>query len=538
MLLITGLAASSWWTAGAYLKKDSRQRVADAWDAVRVCVLGEAVLQGVRPSERRRLITLAIAHTPEQDQWPNRCLPYARELDRSLEARSMKDELGQLPSAAALVASDAETLPDLDLLHSELELADLPLPQRNATVPPAPAPATPLLRRHSFSSIGKVVDLADIDVALDGSDGQVLRLLLPDRAPVVCQFGDGPRAERWKTVACRVVPMATDAGAHLRLARSEPGAADLIYVHDSSDRDGFYDSATGLRIWRPNYFDAQAVIRANGSTTILYADMRDDLSRERVELFRLLQLTPGKRPRSRRAKVRKDARVLLLPDLLMWWQPNEEASADELMFAPLTPKAKRPVGKATRLGDLPRESRRVADCASNDTTALLTVAGIRDRRYALTFIKAGQPLPPLDVGVIEGKLALSCHDGNAYLMRHQDRRIASWRCTQERCIQAMTNKLPMEAETLVATAPLSDKLALAWAAPGEPLRLRIAKPEVVHEADDTIIVDDEVHDGLEPTSMRMISADGLAMLLLQDEGRRVYALRLDRKEPLPVRIVR
>jgi hypothetical protein len=183
-------------------------------------------------------------------------------------------------------------------------------------------------------------------------------------------------------------------------------------------------------------------------------------------------------------------------------------------------------------------SRYVADCASSGVHATLFVSGINERRYALLFRRGRDLLPPLDVGVIGGKLALSCHDGAAMLTRKSDDRIARWRCDAKHCVQSLSDRMPLMKHALVTAAPLGDAMAMAWLAPGEPLRLRVAAAADLDDAPDRMLFDDEPHGGIEPVAMRMLSADGLAVLLLQDAGNRVYALRLHDDEPTPVRVVR
>jgi hypothetical protein len=512
----------------------SRQEVADAWDAVRVCMVGDGLAAGTRPSEQRRLALHAVVHEQSDAPWPARCLPYAERLDRALEARSIPAAWRTLPRAVAVVSSNAEDLPALDELHAALEGADLPLPQRDASTARAPAAVAPQFKSRDLATIGQVTHLDDVHVQLD--EGRVLRLLLPEAKPLVCRFNDGPREQRWRSVACSSVPLTLGERTQLRLSPAMAGASDLIYARDGADSDGFYDGSTGQRIWRPRYFDAQAYVRDSGTTTILYAEMRDDHERERVEQYRALSLVPGQRPRNRRLPIASDARVMLLGDNVLWWSPTTDRD-DALTVAALGDD-KRPLGKPQAIGTLSRDARLVSSCESEGTSALFFVSGVQERRYALVFRKAGVWLPPLDVGVIEGKLTLSCHDGVAMLLRSDEDSIARWRCNATGCAQALATPPAVVPDTRFSVAPIGDSLALAWSAPGEPLRLRIAAPHELETARDAILVDDAAHSGLEPTSMRMISGDGLLLLLLQDEGGRIRALRIAATEASVVRIIR
>ena len=530
MLAMLVLGAAAWWGSGRYWADESRQQVAEAWDALRVCLLGEAIPSQTRPSTRMRFIALAVAHTEEEGVWPARCAPYAEALDEALSSRSMQRQFGGLPSAAAALSdSDGEAL---DLLYGELELADLPLPKRAVSVLPAPEPSLPMLSKKELASMGQIVDLAGIDAALDGDDGHVLRLLLPEASPLICRFNDGPRDQRWQTMACRNTPMTIERDARLRLTRSEPGAPDMIYARDTSEADGFYDASTGQRLWRPRYFDAQAVVRGDGASTILYADMRDGKSRERVDQFRVMTMVPGKRPKRRRLRIPSDARAMLFPGQLLWWHPKD--GKDVAYLAPLSGGK---IGKRHKIGELAAGTRPVADCAGEEMRAVLLVSGIRERRYAMVFMRDDKTLVS-DIGVIEGKLSLSCHGNHAMLTRLSKKRAARWRCAADKCVRGLSSPLPLVTGSLAALAPLGDQVVLAWAAPREPLRLRIGDPDDLQDTPDAIVLDDELHDGIEPVAMDMISADGLAVLLIHDAGNRVFALRIDQDGPSPVRIVR
>src|SRR5690606_7456560 len=56
LVVVGGLALAAWHGSGAYFEKEAKQRTADRWDQLRVCLLGDALLPGNKPSERVRLI--------------------------------------------------------------------------------------------------------------------------------------------------------------------------------------------------------------------------------------------------------------------------------------------------------------------------------------------------------------------------------------------------------------------------------------------------------------------------------------------------
>ncbi|MEZ4439526.1 MAG: hypothetical protein R3B72_10575 [Polyangiaceae bacterium] len=546
-LLLGGLlAGGAWGGTGRYLEAEARQEAADAWDAARLCLLGDGLHAGTVPSRRLRQITLTVRyHADPAHPWPARCAPHADRLDAALTARALVRELGPLPSLGPLTR-DADPLAHgevLDRLAAELAVANLPLFQRDLTVPPAPAPSPPRLRRDQLVPLGRVEALDRVDVALDPQRGEVLRLLLPDRASRICHFDP---ASDWRKARCRPTPVTIPEGARASLTRAAPGGGDLVVLRDAGDEDGFYDARTGQRILRPRYFDAQGMVAADGSSRLLYADLRNDEPGERVERFRLLDLQPGRRPNKRRLRIPRDARVLHLASSVLWWRterPTEDerfAARDALFNATFT-DGERVLATPTRVGELPEDTRAVADCASGDTVVVLLTSGLRDKRYSLVFVQGGVASPPQDVGSIEGRLSLSCDDGAALLTRKLQTSTATgasrWRCRPSKgdrssCEPAEARGLPSPKKGLAEVAPLDDDLALAWAAEAEPLRLRIAEADDLHEARDIIVLEDELHGGLEPIALRWVTANGRALLLLQDVGRRVYALRVERSGKL------
>src|SRR5690606_26649815 len=129
--------------------------------------------------------------------------------------------------------------------------------RRAQPVPAAPSGVRPLLGAEDLGAFAELDSLDAVSVDLDSTHGRVLRLLVREPGGVVlCRLNDGPRDERWRTVSCQRTPV--PATGELRLAGAEPEAADLIYRREG-DEDGFFDAASGLRVWRPADPLAQAV---------------------------------------------------------------------------------------------------------------------------------------------------------------------------------------------------------------------------------------------------------------------------------------
>lgn len=541
MIVGGGLALGAWHASGDYFAEEARQGAADRWDELRVCLLGDTLKPGDKPSQRVRFIGLANHTTANGEGWPARCLPYAEGLDKALEARAVVSQVGRLPSAVTIVqhTSDPASRSDLDLLFAELEMADLPLPRHHTMVTPAPAPAMPLFAREDLEQLGKVLELDDVAPSLDPSTGRALRVLLPESQPQACHFNSGPLAERWKSVVCKASPLVVSRDARLSLAPTDVGGLDLISVRDAGAADGIYDAATGLMVLQPRYFDTQTHVAADGRATILFAKLKGDSSLEKVDHFRLLQSEPGKRPETRRLRIAANARLLLLQEEVLWSVPGDHKTGDVLIAQALPEKRSKPLGDKRTLGSLPHGSRFITRCADGDTTALLFGAGLEDKRYTLIFQKKGSFSAPADVGTIAGRVTMTCHEQKAMLQRIQHQRISRWRCTDKGCELGLSDPLPMLDAKVHAVAPVGAQIVVTWKDEAGALRLRVAAPDDLAATPDTVVLDEWQHGGVEMTSLSLVTGGDLAVLFAQDVGRRLYALRIDAKGlPEPVRITR
>ncbi len=534
------LAAGTWYGTGAVVESDARQRVADRWSELRACLLGTGLPPGARPSQLLRAIELSATTSGDEVTWPAACLPYAHQLDQALAAPAIRQALGTLPPAAPLLSGGpiSDHGAELDALHAALEAAQLPI-ARSRAVPRPPSPAKASLRGEDLSALGSSVDLRTIEVRFDPHGGKVLRLILPTHPPQICRLNDGPRDQRWRTLACRNLPSSAAGPRAPRLVPSEPGSADLVYQRDARGKDGFFDAASGLRVWRPRDPQAQAVVRKSGTTTVLYTEHHGDDGE--AASHRLVQLRPGRAPSNRRLSVPRDAELLLLPQGLLSWSGASRSAKYTLYRQTLQEEGSdesRPwLGPRQAIGKLPARSRHVADCASGYSQAVLFATGGAEPRYTVLFREQGMFQKLVDVGVLSGAPELSCQGDVATLVRRHDDRVARIACTADGCQQAVTSPLPGFSEGLATVAPLGAKLVLVWNRPGEPVRLRIGAPEGIHQARDELLLDDERHDGLDPTSFRLISNGGVALLFIQTRDGDTYALRIagpGKTEPVTV----
>ncbi len=531
------LSAAAWHISGKMFASEAAQVVANRWAELERCLLGDGLPSGVLPSARLRAIELAAAGS--ESQWPEQCAPFAAELDAALAAPAIRPEAGSTrPLQTLLAAGAVRQGAELDAIWRRLRAADLPPSKSRRAVPLPPEPAKPRLQSAQLAALGNTTRLQDLLVDFDASNGRTLRLMFGGKSPSVCHFNDGPRKQRWQSAVCRKVPLELQGSEGVRLARAEPGAADLIYLRKGPDDDGFYDAASGLRLWRPQHRGAQALVHKNGVTAILYA-RREREQDGRIDHWRLVRFKPGKRPRNRRLAVPKDATARLMPRSLVWWSPSKKPDRVEIFARTLLDQAQR-LGPAKRIGTLPASSDFIGECASDQLAALLFVTvGLDEPKYHIVFRQAGRFAPPVAAGVLRGNLALSCDEEGVLLSRRDNGRLSSWRCTTKGCVAASSGKLPLFSKGLSVATFIGKRALLVYSTPNGPVRLRIGTPDELEKSDDVLLFDDARHGGMTPTALRLVGGNGLALLLLQTQEGAVYAVRIDSKgRALPVRAVR
>jgi hypothetical protein len=132
--------------------------------------------------------------------------------------------------------------------------------------------------------------------------------------------------------------------------------------------------------------------------------------------------------------------------------------------------------------------------------------------------------PPIDIGTVSGTVSLSCHGANAVLTRRAGADVTVWRCGREHCERSLVKGLPGLADGRGVVAAMGEQLLLVWSEPKAPLRLRLDKIGNMGQARDQILLDDPSDS---PLSMRLLTANGLALLIMQDVDEQLYAVRID-----------
>ncbi len=535
--LIAVLSGGAWFVTGRVKARANRQSVADAWESLRVCLLGNGLRTGERPSKRMR----AIAFTAPKADWPARCLGHAQQLDEATSTFSARTQFGHLPSSrAALEMRDFEERGRaVDKLWTSLRGASLPLPRhavvaaskRGHGAQPARAPISQpaLLKRGTLRAMGRTGQLDTAQYRID--DNQRLRLLLADGT--LCHFhstvrealeGENTSAEsvsRWQTATCREAYIPLPKPRTLTLTEAEAGGVDLIYARRDDGADGLYDAVTGQRIWRPRFTGAQAFVKRSGATNILYARLN---KANDVQSHRLVQFQLARPPRNHRLRIPTDANARLQSDRLLWWHTQGEGKEKhDVLWSLAIDMQKRRVLPRQPLGQLPSGSLYEAQCKSESGRALLFKTKDQAKRHTLVWLDQ-VAASPIDVGTASGAVSLSCHGTSAMLTQRAGADVTVWRCDPERCERSLVKGLPGLAEGRGAVAAVGEQLLLVWSEPKAPLRLRLDKISNMGQARDQILLDDPSYS---PLSMRLITADGLALLVIQDVDEQLYAVRID-----------
>jgi len=523
----TGVAG--WFGYGTKLTDDGRQQVATRWLELQQCMVGSSP-NGALPSKRMEAIRRATRASNGNHDWPQRCTPYATDLDQVLSKPSVRDVIGELRPASAMFAAGTTPVQQgtqLDALWRALRAAELPVAGATRDVPAPPEGMRTLLADSKLSSLGRVAQLDNIAATFDPVSGRVLRLLMLTEQPRLCVLDDGERSVRWRNAMCRDVAVKLEPGSFVRLARAEPGAADLVYARTPKERDGFYDASSGRKLWTPRFAAAQAIVRASGETSILYAEMAGKKKRKRVDAFRLVRFAPGKRPMNARLKIPRTARTLLTATELLWWRTRRDdgrATHDELVAQALRADDE-VLGKRRRVGKLPIGSRYVDDCANRSMRAVLFASRGDEPRYALALQRGTSPHRAVDIGVLEGRIDMVCNDSEVVLSRVGDSHVSLWRCNQDGCEHEQTGALPGLGEGTGVAATVGDRLLYVHMSHGL-LQMRHGTTEELASAPDQLLFNEVAQGGFDAQELRLIGSGHTGLLLLHGQDAGVYALRI------------
>ncbi len=559
LLVATLLGVGAWYGADAYFSQAAKQRTADCWAAFDRCLLGASLEPGELPSERLGRIESLTNGKPAANgsAWPGRCLRHAQALDRALSSHSMQARLGSVPSASSIIEQfdDREQRDQkLDALWNMLTNADIPLAQVGITVaaaPEAPTPPKPPKARLTYSELGSIAwadRLSDVLADTDIVSGRVLRLLFPQREPLLCRLTDGRAKSRWANIDCRKPALSIPGDAQLwRFARAEPEATDLFYALTATGKDGFYDAISGHRIWNPRSPFAQASVGKNGTITVLDARHRkrtkkgakdrsrsaDDWQPGPIAYYRLVRLRLGQAPSTHRLDLAATARPLLLWRTLIWSKPDEQG--DELYGQPIL-IADKAVGSVQRVGTVPSGSQHVADCATDGLRAVLLANNTEPPVYTVLFGKKGGFPSPVRVGAIAGRLSFNCHGNHASLTRlDQPLGVSRWMCGTDGCEPASSRplSLPRSETAPLAVGSLGEQVIVVWVDNASRLWMRQGRIGALHHTESVLLFEAEPsHSSSSESaaiihSLRLITSDSVAALLIRDDAGRVSALRID-----------
>jgi hypothetical protein len=550
LLLATLLGVIGWRSSDAFFVAQARQRVANRWAALRRCLLGEGNDSSELPSERLRRLDGARSTAAPADAagWPERCMPHARALDAALASRSLPVGLARLPRASEIVDSTvnlAQRAAELDRLWSALREADLPPAEADQAPDPSPPPGPPgqrpALARAKLAAFGRIGDLSAVDLQGNLGTGDSARLLLPmpSGQPVLCSVDEAPSNGGAVELDCRTVA-ARLPGAEIgwRLARFERGAPELVYGRTAAGKDGFFDAATGQRIWRPGSAEAQAVVSESGAVSVLYAVTRSSAGRaprrdepslalDDTDHFQLARLRPGRPPANNWLDVPSTARVVLTDRFLVWWAQQDGSTG---VYAQALGEGADPLGPRHRVGDVPAGSRLMAERSCQGVLALLLADRSPVPRHTL-LVATGRDLPaPVDLGPFGGQIGLGCR-GSSPSLAGLDPALGAvaWQCDDRSCARSAgaPPSTVSSAGTMASVAPLDAALVLVWWQPGTGVRMRIGSPPELESAPETVLLEPESSPVLRPKSLRLRGGEHAALLLVQDEAGDLRLLRID-----------
>jgi hypothetical protein len=532
VILVAALAGGGWLCADLLIRERLRQRLADRWFELRTCLVGHSK-SNLRLGDRLRLLALAAERDRAADAWPARCMAYAEELDALLATPSLRDQVGPAPSLRAVVADGAtgEAALGLENFEASLRALDLPSAVDARPVLEPPAPPVPLLAAADLAPLGRVERLAAMQVAMDGFGKGVVRTLIHEGVngargvdataasrATLCRMNDGAHDERWRSAACQLLPIRGLVRA--RLLDVEPGGAEAVHAtrEDGGDRavSGLFDAATGALLWRHSDPRLQALTRADGTSDVLFTARDDNDERE----LRMARLGPRGAPLVRRVAHGDVAALLLADDLLLW---DPESALGRLSRSTLVRArdATTALGSREHLGVVGSGARVVSHCAGRDLSAVLFADAGGEHSVIVRLRRGSMGLHRM--ARLGDAPQLSCSPTAATVVARRDDAALVTRCALDACDDEILPAVPQGALVM----GMGDEVLMAWQAPGEPLRLRIARPDALPRVAERFVVDDSEHGGLDVAELAGVSVDQLALLWLRDGGGRVFALRVE-----------
>ena len=547
-----------------YLSAEAGVKVVDSWSRLSRCLLGEPLKDNERPSVRFRAVQVAaltlgdLQRAPGKgDPWPDRCAPMAHVFYAALKdagrVEEGKQDLGywteqlatQLKQEGAYAKDLSEAIDQVWDLATKAPIAIEPRP--DVTAPPAPAQAMTIdALAQTKGMTTKPFELKGLRTELNPSP--TLRLLVEDKdvpdSPFVCTFDAGKATARCARLPKALID-ASHAGFRL-LGSGDETAAALVFAGEHGS-EGVFRADNAQKLCDANGFAGYAA--SDGQLAVLGWDK----PKKGLELTRW----GGDKPKT--APVTPASFQLKTDELerdstLLWGQlilRGKNATGETWLAAAEVQAGAQALGPVANIGLLPEDSGaakptpgqpQLTGCRTSEATVLRAVQGNAE---FLSFFVGGKWTKPVRIAGTGG--TMSCRKSEATVTRVvvEDQEsplktsITVHRCTPASCeSDSVTLEQMLKGETglaptgVVSATGFDGKLLVVWAAGSRGgVRMRLAAPNRMAEAQDVILFDDLIKDAaVQKTGslldVRLFAFERYALVLMSTSVG-VEALRLE-----------
>ncbi|MEO8874546.1 MAG: hypothetical protein ABI461_03080 [Polyangiaceae bacterium] len=528
-VVIGGVGIAVLSTRGAQAAKQK------AWSELNACVLGDPLSPNERASARARGIQLSILGMPPEKRvgtndvgWPGRCATYASAVAEALHS---SDDGSPLVASVTKLADALKVGPTNPTLGGALDdtwrdadkMALSVIATTNVPAPPKPSQALTVEKLPIDSRLlEEGFSLASLHT--EPTPSTTLRFLIDEKdlkeGPTLCEMPPGS-----KTIQCAKVPGAAAAlSPALRLwGTTEDGAAPLLFVGDHG-RDGIYRADTGAVVEEKLQNGAYGIdARKDGSYAMLV--WNDRAPQTRLQVVTPASSKPSNAQASRHETPLFDREKSGNPyynTALFWDYVVSKAYVTGQEGLRLAVRTIAPDGSVSAPVDVGRvgqpslveggdEPPHIRGCRAG-TTMVIRVKG--ESAEYISFFVAGKWTQPVEADSLGGDLV--CR-GNEALVTGVDMQsekkgdVYRTRCDATSCKTDAVQLSDLFAHnddgwpsgvSAIHAADVGGKVAVVWQAGTlGGLRVRVAAADLLARADDVVVFDDRMQDGvLKPES--------------------------------------
>jgi len=504
-----------------------------AWSQLSACVLGDALGPNERASVRARGIQLSILGVPPELRvgtndvgWPGRCATYASALS---EAVHQSDDGSPLMASTAKLAEALNRGPTNPALGTALDdvwrdADKISLVAIAAPDVPAPPKSSQALSVEKLPLDSRLLEegfsLASLHT--EPTPSTTLRFLIDEKdlkeGPTLCEMPPGAKA-----IHCAKIPGAAAAlSPALRLwGTTEDGATPLLFVGDHG-RDGIYRADTGAVVEDKLQYGAYGIdARKDGSYAMLV--WKDPSPETRLQIVTPV-LDASARPSYAQAS-RKETPLFdrqktgnpYYNTALFWDYVVNKAYVTGLEGLRLAVRTIAPDGSVSAPIDVGRvgqpslveggdEPPHIRGCRAG-ATMVIRVKG--ESAEYISFFVAGKWTQPVEADSLGGDLV--CR-GNEALVTGVDMQsekkgdVYRTRCDASSCktdavqmsdLFAHNDDVWPASTSAIHAADVDGKVAVVWQAGVlGGLRVRVAAADLLARAEDVVVFDDRMEDGI------------------------------------------